>query len=163
MDVFLEISLPEIILRYKNNELMLVRDLMKVRFLDPLAECHGSMVIDGIKPWLWRCANRECQKKKAVVRGSFLEGSWKFYIVFIALFMWATGNSMKDIIKSSGVKRTAIRRLVTEWRQVIPKAGEEPTGGQGVLVETDEMAIGSRKYQRGKRQRSTGVQWVCHS
>jgi hypothetical protein len=28
------------------------------------------------------------------------------------------------------------------------------------LVECDETALGKRKYQRGKRQRSTGTQWV---
>ena len=35
-------------------------------------------------------------------------------------------------------------------------------GGDGILVEADEVAIGSRKYQKGKRQRIEGVQWVRH-
>ena len=37
---------------------------------------------------------------------------------------------------------------------------EERLGTSTALVEADETAVGKRKYNRGKRQRQTGTQWV---
>ena len=49
---------------------------------------------------------------------------------------------------------------MNEWRKLITSQETSKLGGEGVLVEGDEVAIGGRKNQRGKRQRTGGVQWV---
>ena len=53
--------------------------------------------------------------------------------------------------------RDTLRKLLSKWRQLVLGDSMDKLVG---LVESDEMAIGRRKFERGKRSRSTGVQWL---
>ena len=76
------------------------------------------------------------------------------------LYLWAQGHTIKNIVREAGIGQDTLRKLVTEWRSLVCDKESPKLGGDGILVEADEVAIGSRKYQKGKRQRIGGVQWV---
>ena len=161
MDAFKGITFEDLVKKYEKNELEMVRDLMKAGLLNPIPEeCHRPMHIHGSDPWHWRCPKRECSSKKSVVKGSFLEGKRKYLNVVKALYLWSQGLAPKNIKKEAKMGHVTLRKLMNEWRELITSQETSKLGGEGVLVEGDEVAVGGRKYQRGKRQRTGGVQWV---
>ena len=162
MDVFKDFTFTKIV-KYEEDQLIFVRDLMKAGLLNPVPPvCHDDMVVHGADPWHWRCVKRDCSKKNPVVTGSFLDGKRKYISVFKALYLWAQGHAIKNIVREAGIGQDTLRKLVTEWRSLVCDKESPKLGGDGILVEADEVAIGSRKYQKGKRQRIGGVQWVRH-
>ena len=89
---------------------------------------------------------------------SFLHETRKHYEVFKALFLWSRGHCMKQVLQETKFGRDTLRKLFSNWRKLVLCDSVDKLVG---LVESDEMAIGRRKFNRGKRSRSTGVQCSC--
>ena len=88
---------------------------------------------------------------------SFLHETRKHYEVFKALFLWSRGHCMKQVLQETKFGRDTLRKLFSNWRKLVLCDSVDKLVG---LVESDEMAIGRRNFNRGKRSRSTGVQWL---
>ena len=165
MQHFAGLTAFEIGKRYGNNEMLLVTHLMEAGLLDSGApSCHGTMVLQPSRPWHWRCSERTCSKTRSVIDSdSFLSGNYKNLQVFLAAYLWATEKPPKQIIRETGLSKNTVTKLLSSWRNVVQayEASDKlPLGLNSGLVEVDETAIGKRKYQRRKRQRSSGTEWV---
>ena len=76
--------------------------------------------------------------------------------------LWTnSGRSPQEVATESALAPKTCYSLINEWRDVISELSAPLNLGFDTgLVEADEMAIGKRKYQKGKRQRAGGVAWV---
>ena len=105
-----------------------------------------------------------CSKTRSVIDSdSFLSGNYKNLQVFLAAYLWATKKPPKQIICETGLSKNTVTKLLSSWRNVVQAyevSDKLPLGLNSGLGEVDETAIGKRKYQRRKRQRSSGTEWV---
>ena len=159
MEAFADLDLDTIASRYKENELKLAIDLRAAGLLPPVPpRCHGAaMVHRPLRPWVWRCVQRECQREQSILMNkSFLMGTKKPHDAFKALCLWAHGFSADAIIKFSGLSKNTVNKLLRGWRKAVSKV-EEVSGEKADLYEADETFLSRRKYHRGKKMRKTGA------
>jgi len=161
MEKFRNLTLDEIGARYKNNQILLVQHLMEAGLIQKIPpECHGVMVLDKSKPWLWRCPTRCGKRKSVVTENCFLNKCRKFYDVFKALYMWVLGFPPRFIVRESGLSQNTVTALNNDWREIaeLENRMEPSIGGDKSTVQADETFItGTRKDNKGKRQRKEGI------
>ena len=130
---------------------------------------YYSWILDTVTPWRWRCLTHCGFTKSFITPNCFLNATKKFYNVFIAMYMWVMEYPVKIIIRESELSAPTIRALEFHWREVMMLENDNieqlqgPLGGEKVIVEADETAIGKTKKikgHNGKRQRSGGPQWL---
>ena len=165
MEQFVGLTLAKIGQIYGSDQHLLVTHLMEAGLLDAtVPECHGPMIRQPTRPWVWRCPKRDCCLTRSIVDSAcFLHGHRNYYEVFLAAYCWASEMPNKLIIKETGLTKNTVTTLLSEWRKVVANmelADTIPLGTTSGLVEVDETAIGKRKYNKGKRQRSSGTEWV---
>ena len=124
MEGFSDVSLAELGRRYKGNELALVNDLMTAKLLKSVApHCHGKMAIFPSDPWMWRCCDRTCNRKKAIADGSFFENYRNRFEILEAIMMWGHGYSPLQIRAETGLSKTTMAKLLKHCREVLQRNG----------------------------------------
>ena len=149
MNAFAGVSLEDIHAKYKLKQSALVADLRKAGLLPVTApNCHGPMVVRGLRPYTWRCTDRSCKKEESLLKNSLFGDCRKPYEAFKALYLWATEHCPKDILQEVNLSPKTLRKLLVVWRQAIC-VFDESSPAEGNIVECDETFIGKRKYERG--------------
>ena len=115
----------------------------------PLSLISDTSNVDGK---VWRCKN--CRSKTSIRKDSLFFGSHLSIGTVLELLYWfshrmpVTQASFEcGVSESTGVDYYKIFRKI----MIEVSLGGEKTGGEGCIVEIDEMKLGKRKFHRGKR------------
>ena len=114
----------DLAMRYKDNEALLVKDLMDANVINPEPpQCHGKMVMKGSDVWKWRCTNRSCCKEKHATTGSFFDGYRNRKEIFSAIYGWSNGDSAGKIVHETHLSKKTVTKLLRSCRAVLEAAG----------------------------------------
>jgi transposase-like protein len=134
--------------------------------LGAICECGAHMVLlpdesAGVDKVLWRCSARECRKRRSIRNGSvFSRSRLSIEKILKIIYWWTTGSNQEFVSKQVGVST----HTIVDWFKVLRELcadsllnSEETLGGHGKIIEVDEMKLGKRKFNRGKR---VDGQWI---
>lgn len=105
---------------------------------------------------VWKCSNRNCNKKTSIREGSWFSGTHLLLEQAIKLtYYWVYKAPSEFVVRELQI---GSEHTIADWynfaREVcitIIKTENEQIGGVGREIEIDESKFGKRKYHRGKR------------
>lgn len=146
----------------------LIEGLMKLGILKPenwCQKCGNQMMLQFYKKSIdgkvWRCKKKACRNTNSVKADSFFtEFKLPIKSVLVVIYEWAEGINIKKIARDSHLNRKTVSRILKVIRRLISlnfMITSNKIGGNGRIVEIDEMLCTRRKYNRG---RVIPQQWV---
>lgn len=116
---------------------------------------------------IWRC---QCTRKWGLFNGSFAFRSTKLPPRTLLLLMWAWAHNCSNKVTTRlfKVNKNTVSTHFALFDEVAAQFNMREKGFEPLVgyVAADEMAIGKRKYHKGKRQRHGGIHWfqgVCEA
>ena len=117
-----------------------------------LKACTASRYRDG---YCWSCSR--CLHVVSVRVGSVLYNRINTFCKFLhLLWIFCNGTSVADAARILSTNEKTVRSLYKSLRQCMAEdllegGSAQKIGGQGHIVEIDELKFGKRKYNRGRR------------